>query len=184
MIIASIPPPAVTGGGCVGAATIALRRTSRRRALFGGHSVKLPNFPFTKGAYPRFRPLVLPTAVAAAFNRIHKLGSLAQPSATRQTRPSRKTASTDRTFRTAFARLLMRCAAMARIGISPGGQPGQSQQGDSKQTFGPAPVNGSGKAGGRQMTTLRGRAPGFKFLTLVVDCTCSRWRRFSWAPRI
>ena len=168
MIIASIPPPAVTGGGCVGAATIALRRTSRRRALFGGHSVKLPNFPFTKGAYPRFRPLVLPTAVAAAFNRIHKLGSLAQPSATRQTRPSRKTASTDRTFRTAFARLLMRCAAMARIGISPGGQPGQSQQGDSKQTFGPAPVNGSGKAGGRQMTTLRGRPLGFKFLTLVV----------------
>jgi hypothetical protein len=78
----------------------------------------------------------------------------------------------------------MQRAAMARIGISPGGQPGHSPQGDSKQTFGPAPVNGTGKAGGRQMTTLRGRAPGFKFLTLVVDCTCSRWRRFSWAPRI
>ena len=85
-----------------------------------------------------------------------------------QTRPSRTTASTDRKFRTAFARLLMQRAAMARIGISPGGQPGHSPQGDSKQTFGPAPVNGTGKAGGRQMTTLRGRAPGFKFLTLVV----------------
>jgi len=53
---------------------------------------------------------------------------------------------------------------MARIGVSPG----RGQQGDSKQTFKPGLVSGSGTADRRQMTTLRGRPLGFKLLMLVV----------------
>jgi diguanylate cyclase (GGDEF)-like protein/hemerythrin-like metal-binding protein len=130
--------------------------------------VKLGNFRIKTGTCNGLGKLILPPAVAAAFERIRKPGSLAQPRAAWPTRMSRKTGSTGGTRWTAFARSPMRCAAMARIGVSPGCQPAYGQQGDSKQTLRPAPVSGSGKGGGRQLTALRGRPLGFRLLMLVV----------------